>query len=409
MRTEMLYRSIQTAALLLGSLLFLAMFKVPANPYIAFGLTGSVAGFIWTGWSVRRGALVLAGGVAYAAIYHLYGGPIDHYPGWWLAYPGGLLGLAAVVLTMIRWYWTPGDTDRLKPTLVMLTAIPILCALSTLAVGTAIKFTPYTYDYTLYAFDRSLGGPAFVLGRFMAAHPDLFRICLCIYNALPLWAALAWMLIIAYPPRRIWHAQSCFILLGVVGFALYQLCPAAGPVYRFAGTFPWTEPSPATLPMGASLLAPCARNAMPSLHIAWAILFVFVSVELRWPLFVASVAILTATLAAILGSGEHYLVDAMVALPFLMSLIAGVMPSLSRSVRWWYCGGGGLVTVAWLIAFRSGAALALSDNARIAASAMTAAIGIAGMIALHRLSTPEESLETGAGVTGFPPAEPEPS
>lgn len=408
MRTEMFYRCLQTAALLLGSLLFLGLFKVPANPYIAFGLTGSVVGFIWTGWSVRRAAIVVAGAIGYGALYRFYGGPLDHYPGWWLAYPGGLVGLAAVVVTMIRWFWSLGDPARLTRNVVMLTAIPALCALSTLAVGFAIKLTPYTYDYTLYAFDHSLGGPAFVLGRFMAGHPSLFFACSVIYNALPLWAALAWMLVMAYPPRRTWHAQACFILLGAIGFLLYQVCPAAGPSYRFAG-FPWTEPNPATLPMGAALLAPCARNAMPSLHIAWAVLFLFISLELKWPFRVASLVIAVATLAAILGSGEHYLVDAMIAVPLLMSLIALVMPSLSRFARSWLCGAGGGVTVAWLLAFRSGAALALSDNARIAAATLTAAIGIAGLIALHRLSMPSPVRETESPVSGFASAEPEPS
>src|SRR5271167_3399584 len=103
MGTVMVYRSIQTAALLLGSVLFLALFKVPANPYIAFGLTGSVAGFIWTAWSLKRAAVVVAAALAYAGLYRFMGGPLDHYPGWWIAYPGGLLGLAAVIVVMLRW------------------------------------------------------------------------------------------------------------------------------------------------------------------------------------------------------------------------------------------------------------------------------------------------------------------
>jgi hypothetical protein len=416
MGTVKVYRSIQTAALLLGSLLFLALFRVPANPYIAFGLTGSVAGFVWTAWSLKRATIVVAGALAYAGLYRFMGGPVDHYPGWWLAYPGGLLGLAAVMVAMLRWFWALGDPSVLKRGVVMLAAIPALCAVSSIAVGSAIKFTPYTYDYTLYAFDQSLGAPAFVLGRFMSGHPALFLTCSVVYNALPLWAAIAWMLVTAYPPRRVWHAQACFIALGAIGFLLYQLCPAAGPAYRFAGLFPWTEPPPATLPMGAAILDPCARNAMPSLHIAWALLFVFVSLEWKWPFRVASIGITLATLAAILGSGEHYLVDAVVALPLLLSLLAAVMPSLSRPVRIWCCGGGGLLTIAWLLGLRFGVALALTDATRVAVSVATAAIGITGMIMLHRLSLPPLASirETGPAVTGFEHvaatfSEPEPS
>ncbi len=408
MRTEMLYRSIQTVALLLGSLLFLALFKVPTNPYIAFGLTGSLAGFIWTGWSLRRVALVIAGALAYDALYRFYGGPLDHYPGWWLAYPGGLLGLAAVVVTMIRWFWSPGGPSDLKRSVIMLSAIPALCTLSTLAVGAAIKWSPYTYDYTLYAFDRSLGAPAFVMGRFMGAHPGLYLACCMVYNALPLWSALAWMLLTVYPQRRIWNGQTCFLALGACGFLLYQLCPAAGPAYRFSGLFPWTEPNVATLPVGAAILDPCARNAMPSLHIAWALLIVFCSLEWKWPLRVATVGIAMATLAAILGSGEHYLVDAVVAVPLLLSMLAAVMPMLARPVRIWSCGGCGILTIAWLLALRSGVALALSDALRMAAAVATTAIGIAGMALLHRLSSPPAavSVESTTPLTGFARAAP---
>jgi len=409
MRTDVLYRSIQTVALILGSLLFLDLFKVPANPYIAFGLTGSAIGFIWKSWSIRRGALVGAGALAYAVIYRMMGGPLDHYPGWWMAYPGGLLGLAAVMLAMLRWFWSLGDPAALKRTVVMLAAIPALCTVSTIAVGSAIKWTPYTYDYTLYDFDHALGAPAFVLGRFMAGHPSLYLACCVVYNALPLWATLSWMLLTVYPARRVWNGQACFVALGVTGFLLYQLCPAAGPAYRFAGLFPWTEPLPSTLPMGAALLEPCARNAMPSLHIAWALLFVFCSFEWKWPFRVSSILIVTGTLAAILASGEHYLVDAVVSLPLLVCLVAALMPSLARPVRMWCSVGGGTVTVAWLLAFRFGSVLALPGSARIAISVGTSAIGIAALMLLHRLSTPKTAVQEAAPVTEFGPVQPEPS
>jgi hypothetical protein len=130
---------------------------------------------------------------------------------------------------------------------------------------------------------------------------------------------------------------------------------------------------------------------------------------------VASVGIAFATLAAILGSGEHYLVDAVVSMPLLLSLLAAVMPSLARTVRIWCCAGGGLLTIAWLLAFRFGVALALSDAARIAVSVVTAAIGIGGVFLLHRLSFRPASIhETPVPVTAYERAaatfsEPEPS
>lgn len=406
MRPGVLYRSIQTAALLLGSILFLTLFKVPANRYIAFALAGSAIGFVWKSWSICGGLLVAAGALAYALVYRVMGGPLDHYPGWWMAYPGALLGLAAIMVTLLRWLWPLGDPSRLKRNVVMLATMPALCALPAIALAAATKWTPYTYDYTLYAFDRALGAPAFVLGRFMAGHPSLYLACCVVYNALPLWATLAWMLLTLYPARRIWHGHACFLALGGVGFLLYQLCPAAGPAYRFAGLFPWIEPSPSTLPMGAAILDPCPRNAMPSLHFAWALLLVFCSFEWGWLSRVSSIAVALATLAAILASGEHYLVDAVVALPFLVCLLAAVMPSLARPLRIGCCVGGAGLTIAWLLALRLGSALALPGAARIAASGATTAIGIAAMILLHRRSSPPavRTLQTASAVPGFKPA-----
>jgi hypothetical protein len=372
-----IYRILQSVALLLASCMFLELFQVPANPYIAFGLTSSFVGFLATERAAKRIAAVVMLAAAYAILFAKFGGVVDHYSGWLIAYPTGLLGLAGIVASMLRWFWSSEDPVLLKRNVAMQASIPALCAISSLFVGNAIKWTPRTYDYTVYAFDTSLGAPSFVLGRFMGAHPGIFQFCAGIYNALPLWVGLGWMLLTLFPSRRDWRPQACFIALGITGFALYQLCPVAGPAYRFAGQFPWTQLSPAALPTGAQFLIPCARNAMPSLHIAWMLLLVYCSLEWIWPARVFSMGIAAVTLAAMLGSGEHYLIDAIVSTPLLLCLIAAGMRKYALSAA------AGIFTIAWLLAFRSGIALDIPDAARIAAASLTLLAAIAGILKLR--------------------------
>jgi hypothetical protein len=143
---------------------------------------------------------------------------------------------------------------------------------------------------------------------------------------------------------------------------------------------------------------------MPSLHFAWALLFVFISLEYKWPFRLASSIVAISTLAAILASGEHYLVDAVISLPLLMSVIAVVSPSRPRAGRIACCTAGGVLTIAWLLAFRFGFALALSDAERIAAVLITAGIGIAGMAVLYRHSLDSPPVRESGSVAAFEPA-----
>lgn len=386
------YRSLQSVALLLGSVLFLLLFQVPANPYIAFGLTSGLVGYAWTDRDGKRAIAVTAAAGAYALLFAKFGGPLDHYSGWWLAYPTGLLGLAAVVVSMLRWFWSSEDATILKRNVAMQASIPAMCAVSSVFVGSAIKWTPQTYDYTVYAFDTSLGAPSFAIGRFMGAHPQIFEFCAGIYNALPLWVGLGWMLFTLFPSTRRWSPRACFLALGVAGFCLYQICPVAGPAYRFAGSFPWNQPGVAALPTGAAFLTPCARNAMPSLHIAWVLLLVYCSFEWNWPMRVVTVLIGVITLAAMLGSGEHYLIDAVIALPLLTALIAAATRRFSLSAV------NASLVIIWLFAFRTGVALLLPDGARIAAAILTTAAATGGIVALRRSSVEPSA---GSEIHGF--------
>jgi hypothetical protein len=373
------YFYVQIAALAVGSVMFLLFLQVPANPYVAFALTGSAIGYVASDRHWLRLVTLLLASCAYFLIYQLGRGLFDHYPAWWIAEPGGFVGLSAVVLSMLRWFRAPSDANA-KRGVTMQAAIPALCSISVLVVGAAMRLTPLTYDYTLYAFDRSLGSPGVLVAKWFATHPPMFfAISAAVYNMLPLWISLTWMGLIVQGGEQSYQRRVALIALGVIGFGLYQLCPAAGPAYRFAGVFPFTSPDPASLPSGATFLETGARNAMPSLHISWTLIIMVCTLGWHWTLRVAAVVISVLTLLAMLGSGEHYFIDAVVALPLVAGVLAGAARSLPRVLRLTICAGSSIITVAWLLAFRAGAALALTDGGRVLATTAAAVVGTASI------------------------------
>jgi hypothetical protein len=130
------------------------------------------------------------------------------------------------------------------------------------------------------------------------------------------------------------------------------MLPACGPVHVFGAAFPWHPPSIAeAMEMNVvPILLKGARNAMPSLHMAWVLLVWWNSKGLaRW---VRAIALLFVVLTAMatLGSGEHYFIDLVVAFPF--SLMVQALCSYSLPFR----GGarrtaflfGTFVTLTWL-------------------------------------------------------------
>jgi hypothetical protein len=133
------------------------------------------------------------------------------------------------------------------------------------------------------------------------------------------------------------------------------MIPVCGP--RFA--FPDFPSEPAALNAGdlrlLALPTNVERNGVPSLHFAWALL-VWWNLRRRsksYRLFTGG--FLAATGVATLGTGEHYLVDLIVAVPFALALQALFIapPTVSRERRWVAVAIGVGLTLAWVLALRS--------------------------------------------------------
>ena len=197
---------------------------------------------------------------------------------------------------------------------------------------------PVKYDYVLQSLDESLGLTAFRVARLFN---DWQRtILIAVYELLGA-AMVAWygvhVVMRQEHSRRVLYS---YLILYVAGAALYGVVPAMGPRYAFSATFPIGQPS--------SVAAPAALegypNAMPSLHMATALLLVFFNNRDRW-LLGTSCAFLAGTVCATLAL-EHYVIDLIVAVPLTCVAFELAQGRVMRAAK--YLG----VLLGWLLLIR---------------------------------------------------------
>ena len=160
------------------------------------------------------------------------------------------------------------------------------------------------------------------------------------------------------------------MVAAMAGYAMYQICPAAGPRYVFP--FPHGEPAYAA---GVPSYAPSAPiNAIPSLHFTW-VLLVFLELHRvnRW-LGVSAAIFMVLTAIAILGVGEHYMFDLLAALPFTLGLYAGLARQYGKAAV------GAVATIGWQIYVR---VLPGTPHFAVAATVITLAMSVFLLVEFH--------------------------
>jgi hypothetical protein len=147
-----------------------------------------------------------------------------------------------------------------------------------------------------------------------------------------------------------------FIVTGPMGILFYNAVPAIGPAHLFEKNFPW---HPLAIEQAQRLLLQLIpldgpRNAIPSLHMAWVLLAWWYSRGLSATERAIALFYLIFVALATIGTGEHYFIDLVVAVPFALSvqsLFAYDVPFLENS-RLRAVAFGLLSTSAWLAALR---------------------------------------------------------
>lgn len=331
-KASMASRLSQTVAAALILLLYMLVVPCVSACFFSFALAGSFVLYVFSQPERREVCFALAAAAGYAVFYFLAGGRVFDFPGVSLAVPGAFLGLGAILAVAGRMIWQTRGGALLGELLFL----PAFCNLSIAAVAFASAHTPLTYDYSAYALDANLGFPPFLVGRWFVSCPVLFACCALAYNSLPLYLSLARAVQLRFALPGTPDLRLAYAVLGTAGFVLYQVCPVAGPLYRFGAMFPFHPPF--AVPPGPAPLFPAARNGMPSLHFGW-VLLVFRCCRCyrgcyrrTWIAVLAGLFLILTTLAT-LGSGEHYVVDLLVAIPLVWAVYAACSPNRS-TIRW---------------------------------------------------------------------------
>ncbi|MFE3033414.1 phosphatase PAP2 family protein [Streptomyces canus] len=215
------------------------------------------------------------------------------------------------------------------------------------------KSRPLVLDPYLASADHALGNPSWLMGRVVTATGAVgFNFLDTVYGQL----AVAAVIVSLYQLRHVaaerrfprHHLVRTFLLIGLLGPAVYLIFPVVGPVFAYGtGTDHWASialwspqipsdghwavanlwpqtPPPISAPHSIPFDGVTPRNCMPSLHTAWATAIFIHSRQGPRFLRYAGTFWLIATLCATLGFGYHYGVDLVAGVVFTLTIEAGV-------------------------------------------------------------------------------------
>ncbi|MER6033899.1 phosphatase PAP2 family protein [Streptomyces sp. NPDC001835] len=204
------------------------------------------------------------------------------------------------------------------------------------------KTRPTVLDQYVATADHALGDPSWLVGRLVRATGPVGAHALdYVYAQL----AVAAVVVTMYQLRNVaaerrfprHHLVRTFLVIGLVGPAVYMVFPVVGPVFAYgadgghwavADLWPDT-PTPVTGPHHMAFDGITPRNCMPSLHTAWATAIFLHSRKGPRVLRFAGAFWLVATLTATLGFGYHYGADLVAGVVFTLTIEAALR-SLER-------------------------------------------------------------------------------
>ncbi len=266
------------------------------------------------------------------------------------------LGIGSCLMLMWLGWRHRGRTQgqAFIATLQTAALLPLFVNVSWFYLEASSILRPVTFDTTLYHFDASLGFQASaLLGQMFERSLFLQLAGHFVYVALPLFAALLYGLQCRRDDSSV-NVLKVFLLVALIGYAIYFLYPVAGPLFLLGDLYPNHLPALENIPLQPMWIPPAYRNAMPSLHMAWALVLWFNARSLSALGRVGFALIVWITALATLGRGEHYLIDLVVAFPLALTAQAIGMPGWPPSVRR-AMGTGIALLLGWLIYLSVGA------------------------------------------------------
>ena len=215
-----------------------------------------------------------------------------------------------------------GEKQRNFNLLIWLAFTATMIAFALVLLRTTITLHPITYDITAYRIDNGFGIQiSTFLATFAGKHAYFKEVTDFAYNYILILIAILYGLQISskkQPPTTILHVWAAALPCALLS---YSLVPIAGPAYQFLELFPLRMPELALIANGPSLVMPSFRNGFPSMHLGWALLIWLATAMQgnKW-LKVLGPAISILTILATLAKGEHYLIDLVVSVPFIIAI-----------------------------------------------------------------------------------------
>lgn len=269
----------------------------------------------------------------------------------------GFLGLASFTVVGFRAIWgDASEREELKAILLPAAGFTVFIMGSQQLLNLAGLLFPKTADLYAYAFDGSLGfQPSFVIGSVFQSHHWISILGHFTYLLLPVPMAMVCAAHLRQKISAPLYMVEVFLCAGLLGYLLYLTFPAAGPVYVAGPEYPGSPLPLSVLRHWPIQMVPLswrmARNCMPSLHVTWALLIWFNCKPFSRLVRRLAFAFLLITLFDTLGTGEHYLIDLVVAFPFAVAIQALCTRTAWRSKITPVVGGFSL-TLVWPVLLR---------------------------------------------------------
>lgn len=188
------------------------------------------------------------------------------------------------------------------------------------------------YDQYIFCIDQVFGSPSFHVGRLLKQTPWLNTPCRAAYSLISVYV-FALLVVYFWERSRVddaLQAMWVFVLNATLAPVVYLLIPVSGPHYAFPG-FPDIIPAHIT---PHPIVLSAVPNCIPSVHMSTALLILHFS---RWSKIAMALAFFNLVLIvlATLGTGEHYLFDLIVAVPYaaLMIYLGGATRAQSHLVE----------------------------------------------------------------------------
>jgi hypothetical protein len=290
--------------------------------------------------------------ISYALVHRI---PLEVVPN--TIFIADCISIGSLVLMSARAIWTNGEERSsllavLFPTLGLLVFFLIRQDLLNVAA-----LQPGTFDINLFVVDGSLGfQPSYFVGNLAHTHAVFGSILEFSYGALPVAMAFVYAVHLQKLHSKYYMLQL-FLAAAILGWLLYNLVPAAGPRFFLGPDF--IKPSLAYGQLKSVAIEPYVmpdtvfRNAMPSLHMTWALLLAWSARRLALGIRIFAISFAVLTAIATLGTGEHYLVDLVVAFPFALFVYAICAPaSLSSATKNFAVGSSAVLVFGWLLIVR---------------------------------------------------------